>query len=66
MDAKPIPRLYTAREVADLRRGPVGTIHNHVSQGKIRPIQRGVRPLLFTEAEVRRYLGLEEGSTDAA
>lgn len=62
MESDELDDLLTTAEVARISRRSVGTIHNRVSRGLApQPIARKPRtPLLFTRAEVRRWLFGEE------
>lgn len=56
MEREELDGLLSTADVARISHRTAGTIHQVVSQGRLRPLKRGARPLLFTRAEVMRWL----------
>ena len=53
-------RLYTLQEVADICKITLGTLYNHISQGRLRTFKKtyrwGKRISFVTEKDFQRYL----------
>ena len=50
------PKTYTRQEVAKMAHISLPTLWKHVEQGKIKPMPKTGRRVLFSEDEVKRYL----------
>lgn len=50
------PKTYTRQEVAKMAHISLPTLWKHVEDGKIKPMPKTGRRVLFSETEVKRYL----------